>query len=131
MASNRWINLSRKMLWVDCTAGAVVGMVVLLFVGQLSEWFGLPQRLVFFMGVTNLVYACYSFFLVTRRKRPKTLIRLLIAANLAWSLLLLYWITVFAETARPLGVAYLLLEALFVGGLAVLEWRSEEQLRRA
>lgn len=129
MASDRSINLRRKVLWVDCTAGAVVGVVVLLFVGRLSEWFGLPRRLVLFMGVINLVYACYSFFLATRRKRPKTLIRLLVAANLAWSLLLLYSVTVFAGTARPLGVTYLLLEALFVGALAVLEWRSEEQSR--
>ena len=129
MASDRSINLRRKVLWVDCTAGACVGVVVLLFVGRLGEWFGLPRRLIFFMGVTNLVYACYSFFLATRRKRPKTLIRLLVAANLAWSLLLLYSVTVFAETARSLGVAYLLLEALFVGALAVLEWRSEKQLR--
>ncbi len=129
MASDRSINLRRKVLWVDCTAGACVGVVVLLFVGRLGEWFGLPRRLIFFMGVTNLVYACYSFFLATRRERPKTLIRLLVAANLAWSLLLLYSVTVLAETARPLGVAYLLLEALFVGALAVLEWRSEKQLR--
>ena len=54
MASDRWMNLRRKLLWVDCTAGAVVGMVVLLLDGRLSEWCGLPQRLVFFMGVVNL-----------------------------------------------------------------------------
>lgn len=132
MASDRWTNLRRKVLWVDCTPGAVVGMIVLLFGGKLSEWFGLPRRLVFSMGVTNLMCACYSFSLVTRRERPKALIRLLAVANLAWSLLLLYWIIYFAGTATPLGAAYLVLEALFVGSLTVLEWRSEEkQLRRS
>ena len=131
MFGDRWMNLRRKLLWVDCTAGAVVGVAVLLLDGWLSAWYELPQRLVFSMGVTNLVYACYSFSLVVRQERPKTLIRLLVVANLAWSLLLLYWITIFIGTASPLGVAFLLLEALFVGGLAVLEWRSQEQLRRA
>lgn len=123
------IYLRRKLLWVDCTAGAVVGVAVLLLHDWLNKWYQLPQSLVFFMGVMNLTYALYSFSLARRSKRPMSLIRLLVIANLVWALLLVWWVFVFFETASLLGLGYLLLEALFVGGLAVLEWRSRELLQ--
>jgi len=121
---SRWLSIRRKLLWVDCSAGAIVGVTVLLLHGWLSKWYGLPQNLVLFMGVANLAYASYSFSLALRKKRPLALIRLLVIANLAWALLLLIWVVVFNGTASPLGLAYLVMEALFVGGLGILEWGS-------
>ena len=118
----------RNLLWVDCAAGAVVGVAVLLLDGWLSRWTQLPQGLVFFMGIANLAYASYSFSLAVRPKRSLVLINLLVAVNSAWALLLLVWVIVFADTASWLGFVYLLSESLFVGGLAVLEWRSRKLL---
>ena len=97
--------------------------------GWLSRWTQLPQGLVFFMGIANLAYASYSFSLAVRSQRSPTLINLLVAANLAWSLLLFVWVVVFFDTASLLGFVYLLSESLFVGGLAVLEWRSRYLLQ--
>ncbi len=54
---------------------------------------------------------------------------LLVVANLTWALLCLRWVFVFSQTASPFGLAHLLLEALFVGGLACLEWRWRELLQ--
>lgn len=118
----------RNLLWVDGLAGAVVGMVMLLAGDWLSAWFQLPRELLAFMGWMNLVYATYSLTLAVLKQRAKFLILLLIAANLAWSVICLRWVVIFAGTASPLGMAYLLGEGLFVAGLAGLEWRWREQL---
>ena len=125
------MNARRNLLWIDCAAGAIVGVAVLLLDGWISRWTQLPQGLVFFMGVANLAYASYSFSLAVRRERTLPLINLLVAANLGWAVLLIVWALVFSDKASWLGFAYLLSESLFVGGLAVREWRSRHLLQTA
>jgi hypothetical protein len=123
--NNKWTNL----LWVDCIAGGIVGVVTLLINPWLSQWYELPRNLVVLMGAANLLYASYSFSLAIRSTRPRTLILLLIAANLVWAICCLWWAFRFYDTASFFGLAHLLLEALFVGGLALFEWRWRESLR--
>ena len=118
----------RHLLWIDCSAGALVGITVLLFHGWLSDLFQLPVRLVFVMGVANLVYASYSFSLALRQKRPLMLIKLLVLANFTWAALCFIWFATFFTTASVFGLAQLGLEGLFVGGLALQEWRQRDAL---
>ena len=121
----------RRLLWIDCTAAAVAGVVVLLIHGWLSGWYGLPQELLIFIGAANVVYASYSGSLAVRARRPKELILLLVAANLLWSMVCIILALTYEDTATLLGLAHLLGEALFVGGLAGLEWRWRELLLTA
>jgi hypothetical protein len=122
------LQVSRNLLWIDCTAGAVVGLVVLLFTPQLSELQALPHKLLLFMGAANMLYASFSFFLVTRSKRPMPLIKLLVVANGCWSLVCVGLAVAFAGTATCFGLGHLVAEAIFVGGLAGLEWKWRAQL---
>jgi hypothetical protein len=39
------------------------------------------------------------------------------------------WAVIFWNTASPLGLAHVVAEGLFVGGLAVLEWRWRHLLQ--
>lgn len=123
--------MPRKLLWVDSLTGAIVGVIVLLAITWLREWYRLPMNLLLLNGAANLTYACYSLSLAMRTRRPKVLILLLIVANLTWAVLCLRWAFVYAGTASLFGLAHLIGEALFVGGLASLEWRWREQLRTA
>lgn len=99
--------------------------------GWLSEWYQLPKDFLVLIGLVNLAYASYSLSLAMRLKRPTNLILLLVVANLTWSVACLRWAVVFSETASLFGLAHLAGEALFVGGLACLEWRWRELLRTA
>ncbi|MEP0548894.1 MAG: hypothetical protein ABJF88_18310 [Rhodothermales bacterium] len=121
----------RKLLWVDCTAGAVVGVTVIGLSGWLSRLEGLPQDVLLFTGVMNLLYASYSFSLAVRSERPMRLVKLLVFANLAWVPVCLGLAAAFAESATPFGFVHLVGEAFFVGGLAVLEWRHRDLLLTA
>lgn len=121
----------RRLLWVDCIAAALAGVTVLTLSGWLSHVHALPRGLLLLTGVVNLTYASYSFSLAVRAKRPRSLINLLVLANLTWAVVCLRWAVVFSESATLFGVGHLVGEALFVGGLAGLEWRRREQLLTA
>jgi hypothetical protein len=121
----------KNLLWIDCTAAALGGGAVLILSGWLSRLYALPRGLLLLIGTVNLLYACYSFTLATRARRPKPLINLLVSLNLAWTAVCLGLAATFAGSASPFGVGHLVGEALFVGGLAGLEWKWREQLLTA
>lgn len=121
----------RKLLWVDCTAAALAGTIVLALNESLSDLYALPRGLLLFIGAVNCLYASYSFALAVRRTRPKHLIHLLIGANLTWSVVCLVLAFVFSEAATGFGLAQLIGEAIFVAGLATLEWTQRDQLLTA
>ncbi|HYW06492.1 MAG TPA: hypothetical protein VE913_06030 [Longimicrobium sp.] len=115
-------------MWVDCTAGALAGAAMLLLSGWLARWYALPRELLWFMGAVNLLYATYSCSLAVRARRSRGSINLLVFANLAWVPACLGFAVAFRESATPYGLAHLVGEAVFVGGLALLEWRWRHQL---
>jgi hypothetical protein len=121
----------KNLLWVDCIAGAVAGVAVLSFSGWLSSLYGLPREILLLNAAANLLYASYSFSLARRPRRPMALINLLVFANLAWAVVCLFLIRAFAGSATWFGIGHLAGEAVFVGGLAALEWRWHHQLLTA
>lgn len=118
----------KNLLWIDCTGAAVAGVVVITFSGWLSRLEGLPEELLIFTGAVNLLYASYSFFLAVRAERPMRLIKLLVFANLAWAPVCLMLVAVYSATATPFAYLHLVGEAIYVGTLAVFEWRYREVL---
>ena len=118
----------KNLLWIDCIAGALAGVLVLMF----SKWLGglhaLPRELLLLNGAVNLLYASFSFSLAVRARRPRPLIKVLVFANLCWAVVCLCLVAIFAGSATVFGIGHLVGEAVFVGGLAGLEWRWRDQL---
>jgi hypothetical protein len=122
------MQIIRNLLWIDCTAGALAGMLVFSFSGWLARLYSIPEGILYFTGTINLLYAAYSFSLAIRPTRPRVLIIMLAAANGIWTLVCLGIATYFFETATFFGIGQLVGEAIFVGGLASLDWKWREQL---
>lgn len=120
-----------NLLWIDSGAAALAGSLCLLLSERLSALHALPQELLQLIGVVNLLYSAYSFCLAIQASRPRPLITLLVIANSAWALLCLGMAASFTGTASIFGIAHLLGEAIFVAGLAGLEWRWRARLLRA
>ncbi|MDX1420782.1 MAG: hypothetical protein R3181_12500 [Rubricoccaceae bacterium] len=123
--------LLRRLLWIDCTAGAVVGVAVLALSAWLSALEGLPRGVLLATGAANLLYASFSFSLAIRPVRPVHLIQRLAVANMAWAPVCLGLAAAFAGSVTPFGVLHLVGEAVFVGGLGALEWRHRHRLATA
>jgi hypothetical protein len=118
----------RNLLWVDCGAALLAGLAVLLLSDWLSQLYALPRGLLVAVGVVNLMYGSYSFSLARRSRRPRPLLVLLIVANATWSVVCALAAVVLSGTASANGLAHFIVEGVFVGGLAVLEWSQREQL---
>jgi hypothetical protein len=125
---SRPARLIRKLLWVDCIAAALAGFAVLTLSGWLSSLYALPEELLLFTGAINLLYGCYSFTLATRATRPRSLIYLLVFANLLWTAVCLGLAALFGGSASLFGMGHLVGEAVFVGTLASLEWKYRDQM---
>jgi hypothetical protein len=117
-----------RLLWVDCIAGAVAGALVLLLSAWLGRLYALPQSLLIFTGAASVLYGSYSFSLARRHQRPMHLIAVLVSANAAWAVVCLVLATRYWHQASAFGIAHLVGEAMFVGGLAALEWRHRASL---
>ena len=122
------VHMKRNVLWIDCTAAALAGVVVLLFREWLSALQALPSPLLLFIGMVNILYACYSFTLATRAYRSQSMIILLVAGNLVWATVCLGLAMHFLASATVWGIAHLLGEAIFVGSLAAVEWKWRTDL---
>ncbi len=121
----------RHLLWIDCGAGALVGVVVLSLSGWLSVLHGLPRGVLVFTGAANLAYATYSFSLAVRDRPPRGLLYTLVAANAAWAVVCVALAAAFDGTATVFGLGHLVGEGAFVGGLAASEWAQRERLLAA
>ena len=124
------MSLLRRLLWVDCTAGAFAGVLVLLLSGPLSRLEGLPRSVLLFTGVVNVLYAAFSFSLAVRATWPVPLITVLVVANGTWVPVCLGLAATHSGPATVFGFAHLVGEAAFVGGLALPEWRHRHLLFR-
>ena len=113
----------KHLLWIDCIAGALAGVAMLLLLDWLAALYGMPTDLLVFIGIANVLYASYSLSLAIRRTRTQLLLNALIVANSVWALLCVGLAVRWAGTATLFGMAHLLAEALFVGRLASLEWK--------
>lgn len=121
----------RRLLWIDCTAAGLAGLAMLALSAWLSALYGLPQSFVIGLGVVNLLYGAFSFSLARRASRPLKLIVALAAANGAWAVVCIALAVAVGGSATLFGLAHLVGEGLFVGGLGALEWRWRDRLRTA
>ena len=117
------MNLRRRILWIDGIAALLAGALLLVAADWLEAWYNIDRETLSFIALVNLAYATYSLSIAMLKKRPIVLIVLLVIANLTWSINCLRLAYLFRDTASVFGLTHLVGEAIFVGGLAFLEWR--------
>lgn len=117
---------------VDWIAGAIVGVLVLSLRGWLSELYLLPDRLLLLMGLANLAYACVSFTLARFSHGDRVpFLRFVAVANILWAVFCTVLAGLWFGEASLFGMGQLVGEAIFVGGLGILEWRAAGLSRAA
>ena len=113
--------LLRKILWLDAVLGGGTALVGLLFRAELTTMLGLPTRFITVVSVVTLLYAVVAVRLATQKTVSVPLLRLLIGANWLWTLISLVLFFIHYSSAKPLGIIFLILQIIVVGGLAYLE----------
>jgi hypothetical protein len=117
----------KKLLWTDGIAGLLAGTVLLIFSSRLSVFFNLPESLVKTQGLINLLYCSFSLSLARQTANSKRSVYILAIANAAYALFATGVLLYFFRTASVYGIIFLIAEIVFIGLLAVLEWRKIKQ----
>lgn len=114
-----------RLIMIDWIGGAVAGALVLFFREWLTRLYSLPPDLLLVIGIANLAYSCVSFTLAMRSHGVTVpYLRVIAVANVAWAVCCAVFTVVWFNSASVFGLGQLVGEAVFVGGLGLLEWRA-------
>jgi hypothetical protein len=120
-----------RILWLDCVGGLIVGTLVLLFCGWISELECLPIQYVVGMGVANLAYGSYSIWVTLSRPRSQRQVEILAAANTAWLFVCLAIAVLHLGSMSLLGYVHVIGEGVYVAALGITEWLMRKKLVKA
>ncbi|MBJ94942.1 MAG: hypothetical protein CMP23_10795 [Rickettsiales bacterium] len=116
-----------RIVWIDSFAGCAVGIAMLALSPWLPTLYGLVPGLYLFIAIANLSYGLFSGSLAMTAMRSGKLspvgINCLVLANSVWALACAVMLLATWSDATVFGAVHLVLEALFVGGLATVEFR--------
>jgi hypothetical protein len=114
--------LLRFALVLDAAASTSMGLMLATGSSSLAPFLGIPASVLLPIGLALLPFAAAVTFAASRRQPPRLLVQAIIALNALWviesfAVLLLGWLQ-----PTGLGVAFVLIQAAAVAGLAEAEW---------
>lgn len=101
--------------------GGTTAVAGLAFPSALAELLGLSTGFVVGVAGITLLYAGVALWLAVQPVPNLRLTRVLILANWGWTLISVGLLLMHFRAATALGVAFLVLQVVVVGGLAYLE----------
>lgn len=116
-----------RILWADFLLGASSGLIGLIFYLILAPIFGLPEKVLIWISSITLIYAFFVFRLARQTEVSIPFLRILILANLIWTMISLGIISIYFNEASQLGKLFLILQIIVVGCLAWLEGNQLEK----
>ncbi|MCX5200683.1 hypothetical protein OG897_04285 [Streptomyces sp. NBC_00237] len=119
---------ARLALKLDAAVTGLNGIAYLGLATTLESWFGVTTAVQYPVGAFLLLYALGVLAAGTRKDVSRTALAAVIAANLLWVVLSLA--VAISGTLSPTGVgtAWIVLQALTVGGFAALQYVGLKRL---
>jgi hypothetical protein len=121
----------RRVLAFDAVSGAGTGALHLLLAPVLSTWLGLPEALLQTSGIAIFAFVLLAGWLARQASPPRGPLMVIVLLNLAWAVACLWLVFGAPVNATPLGVVYLVVQAVVVFVLAELEWMGLRGLARS
>ncbi|VEL97943.1 hypothetical protein ALT761_02959 [Alteromonas sp. 76-1] len=113
-----------NVLHIDGSAGLAVGLVLFALAEWVSELYRLPLNVILFLASANILYGCYALALALSNQRSLMAIKVLSIANSVWVVICVAIVVLYVQTLSPVGFLFIGGEALFVGVLAIYEWKK-------
>jgi hypothetical protein len=118
----------RTVLAIDAISSAAMGALLAAAASPLSGWLALPVPLLREAGLLLLPFAAFVGWLALRPEPSRTAVWAVMGLNLAWAAESLLMLVAGWFAPNALGAAFVIVQALFVLGLAEAEFIG---LRRA
>jgi hypothetical protein len=124
-ASDRFARLALKL---DAVVTGLNGLAYLGLATVLESWFGVTTAVQYPVGAFLLLYALGVLAVGTRREISRAGLAAVIVANMAWVVLSLVMAISGALSPTGVGTAWIVLQALTVGGFAALQYLGLKRL---
>lgn len=119
----------RRVLAFDAVSGAGTGALQLGLTGLLSQWLGLSAPLLQGSGLAIFVFVVLAGWLAMQSVPPRAALAALVVGNFAWVAGCLALAFGAAPAVTPLGIVYLMVQAVVVLVLAELQWMALRRTR--
>jgi hypothetical protein len=121
--------LLRFALTLDGVATGANGVLYLAGAPLLDGWLGLPTAMLVVVGAALIVYGALVLRLATRPAMPRVAVAAVIAANTLWVVDSLLALALDWFTPTTVGQVLIAVQAVFVAGLAALQYVGLRQTR--
>ncbi|KAA2237199.1 hypothetical protein [Salinarimonas soli] len=121
MITLKTLSVLRAALLADAAASGATGLLALAGAGLLAGPLGLPAPLLQGAGLILLPYAAFVAWLGTRAVPARGLVLAVVAINVLWTLDSLALLASGWVAPSALGIAFVGLQALVVGGFAAAQ----------
>ena len=113
--------LLRLVLKLDAVVTGANGVAYLAAAEPLEDLLGVSAGLLRPVGAFLVLFAAAVWFVASRRVVPRAAVLAIAAANAVWAIGSLLFAAAGASSPSTVGTAWLLLQALVVGGFAALQ----------
>ncbi len=120
----------RRFLVLDAVVTGVNGLAYAVASGPLGRLLGVDAGLLLGLGVLLVVYAGGVGYLGSRPQPSSGAVKAVVDTNLAWALGSIVALVLWFEPSTA-GAVWIPLQALTVGGFAVLQWSALRALGRS
>jgi hypothetical protein len=120
--------IMRRILYFDAATCLAMGLALVLFAQPLAPLLGLPVLLLEIAGALLLPIGGFIAWVASASGFLRTGAWLVIAGNAAWVLASFYLLLSGAVAPKPLGYAFVLVQALAVALIAALEYASVRRI---
>lgn len=117
---------TKGIIRLDFLMALSTGIIGVVFCLRLESILGLSTEFIVIVSAFHLIYSCYSGYLYFKKEIIESKVRLLIYANMFWTIVSIVLLIIYWNSALILGKALLVLQVLVLGGLAYFE---EKQLK--
>lgn len=119
--------LLRWALLADAAASATTGLLLVFGGGFLRDLLGLPGELTHYAGLSLLPFAALVAFAATRPHPSRALVTAIAVYNALWAIDSFALLASGLVNPTWLGTAFVIVQALAVGGLAILQYVGLKQ----
>lgn len=121
--------LLRLALLADAAASGVMGLILSAAAPALGQLLDLPKDLLLEAGVALIPWSAFVLWTSTRAPIPGGAARAIVAVNLVWVAGSLLTLALLSPGAR--GLAFVLVQAMAVAGLAAMQWIALRRMAAA
>lgn len=116
--------LLKRFLWLDALSGGATAITGLLYFTTLTTVLGFTAPSILTVASINLLYAILALTVALQKPTSVRLLRRLVYANWVWTAISALMIFIYFSSATNIGRSLLLIQPVFVGGLAYLETKQ-------